>query len=464
MISKHDEGKGVVKVFWKDIRDRVAKVAPEFAKLVDKLSPGKNMPLYLAYLQYGESLGDVKGPFLPKPDSGVYTLDDTNTPADIVRDLGYGKNSLPMGMVLDKNLESYIDLPQEDNKSLSIPWMIYRPGMMFPMQKIFRRQGSRKYSANTILSATVGARSTFMLPYIGRAVNHAFVQRDYNIHLQAPQSLYDEWAIFKAIAQSEASSCDWRASILYFSEKWVLNILNDPAWFPLKVHLYDIAWQGYEYPRNRMFYDIAFSIVQKRRHLKPNPYLVDTARHLFAVALGAAPGYAPATNEDFLPLGLLQKVYTDAYKLEKYTPTVMQPVNFRFESDRNPVYYSLQNPSAHAFSPKSRNPRNTAPNILVELRELRHIISVFQQELLKQGALCADTVLAEVARSVKFEIFHNKKDSFQEIQMSNEIPQADDRFDFISPGCKPKSKQFSADATFVRGCVRITALNNSKTP
>jgi hypothetical protein len=36
MSTTIDEGKGLVKVYWADIRHRVAKVEPQFAKIVDK--------------------------------------------------------------------------------------------------------------------------------------------------------------------------------------------------------------------------------------------------------------------------------------------------------------------------------------------------------------------------------------------------------------------------------------------
>jgi len=53
----------------------------------------------------------------------------------------------------------------------------------------------------------------------------------------------------------------------------------------------------------------------------------------------------------------------------------MQPAHFYFENDKLPVYYSLQNPSTYAFSPKSRKLSST----LFEMRELAHIMRIFYQ-------------------------------------------------------------------------------------
>src|SRR5580704_5442334 len=141
---------------------------------------------------------------------------------------------------------------------------------------------------------------------------------------------------------------------MYFSEKWMEKLHTDKSWLQLKSYLHELAWNAFEYRRNQVYYDIAFSMIQKKRNLKPNPYLTDTARHLFTITLGDAPGYAPATDNNSLPLHTLQKVLVDSYGMKKYIPTIMKPCVYNFEKDKFPIYYSLQNPSTFAFSPKSR--------------------------------------------------------------------------------------------------------------
>ncbi|MBV9575773.1 MAG: hypothetical protein JO149_04040, partial [Gammaproteobacteria bacterium] len=72
MFTTIDERKGVVKIYWEEVRARVAKVAQEFAKAVDELSPDKSFPLYLAYYPYGDLKGDTISPFLPMIERGNY--------------------------------------------------------------------------------------------------------------------------------------------------------------------------------------------------------------------------------------------------------------------------------------------------------------------------------------------------------------------------------------------------------
>lgn len=441
MLTEVDERKGLVKVYWSDIRKRVAKVEPKFAKIVDELNPGKAFPIFLAYYPYGALTGDTQTVFLPTVDDKEYKLSDPTIPKDVAKHLGYGKNSSPMGMVLEKCTELFIDLKEE---GITIPWAISSPGAFFSFSRILSKKNQRIYAPNGLLSETSGGRSVFMLPNIGCATHHTNLQRDFNVQNPPPKSLYEHWHVFKEIIQHDAESSEWRSCVIYFSENWVDKLHNDKAWSHLKLYLHEFAWNYYEFERNHVYYDIAFSVIQRKRNLKPNPYLADTARHLFATALGDAPGFIPATNDDALPLGILQKAFVESYGLKKYSPIIMQPEHFHFEKNSFPIYYSLQNPSTHVFSPKSREVSST----LFEMRELEHIMKVFTEELKKDNSICADTVLNKIAKTIKFNYFHNKVDRHRVVNLSSKIPNQDNRF-------RSGNANFAADAPFVRGCISI---------
>jgi len=441
-----ENNQGLVKVYWSDIRDRVLNIEPVFAKHVDNLSPDKSFPLYLAYYPYGAIESDTQSSLFPKSDGSFYRLTDKDSPKDIYKHLCYSINSAPLAMLLDKQLELFIDLKSE---KITIPWLVYTPGMFFPYSSILSIKHNRTYAPNGILSSTAGARSVFMLPNIGCANNHSTLQRDLNIKSPLPKSLYDHWHIFKEITKSDAS---WRCCVMYFAEKWVTKLHSDSSWMTLKNYLHELAWKHYEYERNRVYYDMTFSMIQNNRNLRPNPYLADTARHLFATAIGAAPGYIPALNDDALPLSQIQSAYTGPYGLKKYLPTVMHPYHFVFEKDILPIYYSLQNPSTHIFSPKSREVTNT----LYELRELENIMRVFSEELSKNNAKCSDTILGEIAKNTEFRYYHCKPDRYGVVRMTDELFKLDRRFSTIHKQFKKASAVFSSDAPFLRGCVSIS--------
>lgn len=439
-MTEYDEGRGLVKTCWADIRQRVLPVEPRFTQIVDNLNPDKTFPIYLAYLPYGSLKGDTTSTFLPDNKNSFFRLNDPNAPKDIIKHLGYGMHSSPLGMVLDKELEYFIDMRQERT---TIPWAIYRPGTFFSFARNLNEANARTYAPNGVLTAASGARSVLMLPNIGCASNHINLQRDFNIRHSAPKSHYEHWMVFKDIIHSEALSCDWRSCLVYFSEKWVHHLHHDPAWLQLKMYLHEKAWGYFEHQRCRIYYDIAFSMIQKNRNLRPNPYLTDTARHLFTIALGDAPGYAPSCNNNSLPLDLIQKAYLQSYGLKKYYPTIMQPVKFHFETDKAPVYYSLQHPSTYMFSPKSR----TTSNTVYEMRELQHIMRIFMSELADDKSMCSDTVINLKKHGIHFNYYHSKTDSHRVIQHSKMIAEADKRF----------TPSFACDAPFVRGCISIQA-------
>src|SRR3990167_9221569 len=196
MNTSTNEGRGLIKTYWEHVRERVFKVEPVFAKLVDKLSHDKSYPVYLAYYPYGALTGDTESPFIPKQEGGFYRLSDPSAPNDVIKNLGYGKNHSPMGMVLDKNIEWFIDL--KDSK-ISIPWLIHTPGKIFSFARNLSRMSDRIYAPNGMLTTTSGARSVFMLPNIGCITNHANLQREFNVQSHPPKSLYAHWLVFKKI-------------------------------------------------------------------------------------------------------------------------------------------------------------------------------------------------------------------------------------------------------------------------
>jgi hypothetical protein len=445
MFTEVDERNGLVKCFWSDIRQRFAKVEPVFTEIVDQLSLDKSYPLYIAYYPYGDTDADTCSSLFPNINGGYYRITDSHVPQDILQHLGYSANGTPLGMILEKELECFIDLKE---LQITIPWFVFKPGDIFPLSTILNKRKSHVYTPNGLLSSTAGARSTFMLPNIGATVNHSNLQRDFNIKSRPAKSLYEHWQVFREIANSEVIRADWRCCIVYFSENWLTSLHNDVGWKALKQYLHELAWHRYEYERNKIYYDSIFSIIQKKRNLKPNPYLVDTAKHLFATALGAAPGYAPARGNNSLPVDILQHAFLESYGLKKYWPTIMQPKHFNFETDHFPIYYSLQHPSTCVFSPRSRAVSST----IHEMRELEYVMNIFTEELSKDGALSSDTVMGQIAKFVKFSYFHNTIDTHNMIRSSLDLLSNDSRFSTPS-----SDGIFAADASFLRGCVSISA-------
>lgn len=53
------------KLYWHDLKDFIKVANFEFFKLVDKLSPGSDFPLYKLNFPYGTLIGDEISQFIP---------------------------------------------------------------------------------------------------------------------------------------------------------------------------------------------------------------------------------------------------------------------------------------------------------------------------------------------------------------------------------------------------------------
>jgi hypothetical protein len=450
MVTRVDEKRGIVEVTWENIRERVSAVEPEFAQLVDELCLDKSYPFYLLYFPYGHLKGDTESSFIPNPDGSYYRLNDPNAPKNIIKNLGYGAKHAPLGMVLEKNFEFYIDLKDE---KLTLPQMVYSPGSFLSLSRNLQNTVVRAFISNKVSSLSSGMRSVFMLPNIGCFANHKNLKRDLNIKSPTPRSLYEHWQIFSEIANSTEINSIWRSCIIYFSENFVHKLNNDGKWAKINNYLCRKAFRNYEYERVNCYLEFIFSVMQKKRNLKPNPYLMDTVRHIFITATGVTPGYVIAENENYLPLETIQKAYIDAYGLKSYIPSIVHANYFDFEKDINPAYYSLQYPATHSFSPKSKK----IASKMYEMREIEHIVRALMGEFSKQYSICSDTILSDISDKIEFNFFHSERDKHNTIKYASEMPKLDPRIEHINPSYKVEGSTFSVDSPFVRGCISISA-------
>jgi hypothetical protein len=293
-----------------------------------------------------------------------------------------------------------------------------------------------------------------MIPNIGDALLHKGLKRDFNIHLQAPKNLLDQWHIFKAIASHNNST--WGVELLFFPAKWIQKAKMDSAWHELYLFLLEYAWVSSAYERNQLFYSFALSCVLANRNLKPNPYMLDTARHLLSTILGSTPGFRPAIDESMGPIKLIQDAYVSSYGLKKYLPTLMHPAHFSLQNlDSDPVYYSLQLPTTVNFSPKARK----LPNTLLDLRELRYIMEVFFDEIKNNTVQLDSTIIGQIPQKIAISYFHNKPDIHHEISLSDKLAHTDKNLNFSLN--KNAAKKFADNGAFIRGCVQIKHRNNS---
>lgn len=446
MAKRIKEDESLVKVFWQDVRRHVINVNPEFAELVDNLNlPANEFPLYIARYPYGSSLGGGKGAILPNEKGKLHRLLDIHFSEEIMNDLGYGKDGLPLGMLLDKQMEYFFDLK---NQNLTIPTKIYTPGMFFALNDVLSKRSQHKAVSNVLVSATAGARSVLMLPNISSSTNHLRLKHELKLHHPVPKSLYEHGLLFKEIAENYKNT--WRLELLYFSKSWIDKINTDPLWMSLRLYLERLHHNAFAYGKDHFFYTIFFSLLQKEANLKVGPNLTDTIRWLFTLATGQVPGYAPGVSNDALPLSDLQYIYSKIYRLEQRLPIIMIPQKFDMKHGES-VYYPLKYPSMPQFSMKMRE----SSTALEEMRQLWDLLRFFVGEISQKESICAKTILAEVAKTVEFSFFHCDKDSKKIISSSIRMLEDDSRFTEVHHSAKVKYPTFPRDSAFLRGCIRL---------
>jgi hypothetical protein len=442
---------GINKVTWDEIRDSIFKVTPNFAEKVDRLKPDDSFPLYIVSFPYGSLIGDDKSQFIPNKDGSYYRLNSPDAPKDIIKHLGYGKDSSPLGLILDKTIEFFVDAPE---RKVTIPKKIVRPGEFINFSRILsikKTSTSKPFAPNGLLNATAGARTVFSLPYLTCNASFIKLERDIGELTKMPESQYDHFQLFSDIARNNSAEKKWELKLLYFSEKWINSILNDKQWADVKSYIFQKAWDDTNYIRNQYFFDVSFSIMKEQENAKQNPYIYDTARHIFDIAVGAFPGLAPTVTSDLLPLDAIQTSLTKSYGLKKYIPTIISPNYFSLE-DKYPVYYSMHYPTLRLFSPKTTTNKKS---VLSDIQDLSRALNKFSKRIRDENSIWKGTILQEAAETLRFKFIHTNNRNGVVITEPKEIVEKDNRFlNFITNDSDNTAP--SLDGNFFRGCVCIS--------
>lgn len=430
----------IKKVLWPDIRNTMEQINPLFFNLVDILSPDSKFPMYLVDYEYGDLVGDDDGIFLPTKTGQYVRLDSEYTPRPILNDLGYGLNNSPLGMFFNKSFEWFLNTSDEQiNKTF--PLYLDPPGTFFSIVHIINYGNKATHLPNGMLFVTAGAKSNFMIPNIGCSVMHSRIQKNYNMTKTAPRSYHGHADVFKNIVKNRSYNKEWRGSVLYFSEKWIEHISKDSAWTEVRDYFYKISNHRSEFAINGDYYNHIYRVTNKRNNLKSNFLIYETARHLFEILLGSKLGFAPAVDDELLPLSFIQEVYSECYKLE-YLPIVAVPAYYK-HLDPKPVYYSLQYPSLCSYSPKARNASTT----LSDLIALIDVVHKYQRDFSAPIRECKNTILEEVSKTAQFNFYHSAYEAEGIIKSPEHISTQDERFS--------GNMKFPVNASFFKGCISI---------
>jgi hypothetical protein len=430
----------IKEVTWDQVRDRVHKLNPELATIIDELSPGKNYPLYIAKYPYG-SMIVKKGCFqLPNNLGSIIPLTESLDNV-LKKNLAYNVGSNPVSIVLENSVEIFLSL---HNRAIPA-FGLFPQGAI--MSTWIVSSDFNSLQPAFLWDVTAGARSIFMLPKISKKKLHQRLKLELGIKEDIPQCMMDHHQIFKEISANQNYCNLWTTEILFFSESW-FKYLDDNAWIKFKNYLLSTAWRGSEFFRNQFIWNLIFSLIQQERSLKPDPYIDNTTKHLLTMAVGAAPGFSPAIDNSAAPIKEIQQAYTEIYRLENYMPIIMQPLSFSERNKYRPVYYSIQYPTSLEFSLKS----NKEASALSDIYATKSLLDKYLRDLGSNQLNIETTEFYKIAQSVSFDFFHSDPRGYTGIKYSKEIIDTDKSFLKFTT---KNNFEFPDNSSFFQGCIKI---------
>jgi hypothetical protein len=189
-------------------------------------------------------------------------------------------------------------------------------------------------------------------------------------------------------------------------------------------------------------WQITFNGIEQSKNLRYSVYTLNTIKHLFAIACGVFPGFAPAINENSAPIKLLQEAYKAGYNLKDQYPIIMEPSRFSMV-DKSPVYYSTIYPTLAQCDPDTFKDKS----FIKLLDQLQHVTKKYIAGI-QEDAFARFTSLYNVSKVVDFSYYHDSPDNYTNIKNNTLIPKEDERF-----FCKVE--QFPNHSPFLKSCVKI---------
>ncbi len=429
----------IQKLCWKDIRLEVCKVNPALAAEIDQLSPEKNHALIKARYSWGSFLLDNGHFYLPDKNGGVVDINHPVIPEKLRKKLFYN-NSIPLGIVLNKSIEFHMQTLDRN-----IPYHVMNEGDIFGLSLSLTEDKSSHY-IDKINTMTAGTHSLIMLPKISDVKGYKNLKKEFRLNSSMPVGLNQSQILLEIFKKSHQSEDMWFVDVLYFTGSWIDDgkMMNYRLF---REFLFSYAWEKNSFLRDQSLFNRLFSSAINHKNLKPNLYLLDTARHLCYIAMQHYPGFKIAVDDTVAPVSLFKEIFTGIYGL-KYIPTMVHPCYLE-SSSKSSIYYSLEVPTIIDFSTKSKKIRNK----LDDLREIKYILTNVIEYFDNNFRKSDEVFFQNIKKMISLEYFHNDEDKFGQIKLSDELIYLDK--DIKKEVQNNLGKSFCKSSLFFRGCIQF---------
>lgn len=351
--------------------------------------------------------------------NGCLTLSDSAQQQDV-----------SFGIVLDHSLEIFTT-----EKNGSSPVAILEAGQAF----VLMDSPDLTLLPSCLLNISAGARSIFLLPRITEETSFWKLARNYNLQeKQPPKNLNEHWQIFSEIAKKSNSS--WKATVLFFDKSWL--DCTSIAGYRLYQYLRDTNLPNSHFFRKKLTFEMAFTETLSELCFRPDPFLIENIKQLFAISCHFMPGFVFAEDETLAPIQLLQEAFVQVYGLQ-YTPAILQP---GYAKKGRRCYHSMQHPML---------PQTTTRKHDTNLEQMREIYRVLYKTV--EHIQNLDPITSELVEfiSTELEFFHvNAQKQHREIEPSKNI-------EFFDPIIQRQISKFhfpfaDTSAFLRRGCIAMS--------
>lgn len=438
----------IVESSWNDIKNNILGLNPELAQIITKINPSDQYKIYRASYSFGDMIMS-NGKFNVPINNQILAIDNQNVPSNISNDLS-SYNGMPFGILLNKSFETFVSIGNR-----VIPFEIIEPGVPFSLWKNLDSEIS--FQGLFKWNVCAGSRSIFVLPKISDNYSHQKLQKILKIDATAPRSLEEQWKLFVEIYNVQKTIKPWHLDVLFFSKKWIDSAKSNPEWFDLHRFLLKRGWETSSFWRN----EVAFRLIYNKfiealteKGIKSKPKILAIVKHLILIGLGLLPGFCPAIDEQFCPLNLLQSSYIEHYQLKDYIPTIMRPKYFSLE-DQQPVYFSLQWDTLLEPYQEDKSQINVMDLLEDVLKTMEYFTSFIQNK--NANFEIYSTPLQNITK-VKYEYYHNSQSYLKDVKHTKSLIEFDERFLYLKNN--DLSRKFCDSAHFVRGCIKISAIES----
>ncbi len=438
-----------------DVYKALHPVNPELAKCIKEYITDDEIIAFRVSYPFGSKIINNKEVFLPLDNGESISFNDPSLPDNLRKHLSYtpGTNN-PVGIILSKESEFYTQHTDRiESYQIAVPGQLL--GFAHIMDNVAPSKNSKIHKKAYIsdLDLDAGARLLFMLANISNSQQHNNLSEAYGINIDKPTDYMQQCKIFRAISRSlpkwiQDSLPEWVQEIIFFSNKFLNQLISDSTKRELYAqfsHTHRLAYTVWHYAIRTWDSEVN-RIMSATGANDYSAYAVNIAKHLFLIAVGGAPGFAPVTNDNMCPKFLLEEAYTtNGYGLTRQWPTLMQPELFNLEN-KQPIYYSPNLSTLFNFNPETFKGKT----IIDLLDKVLTVVTLCQNHVLK-NLKNKDSYLYDTMKNVKFSFYHSNPDPknfSQKIKNSLLLPEED-------PRLHKNGWNFPHLSSFVRGCIKI---------